>query len=111
MSSGGEIHEEMKRIKIKRSKLKVGKFKTMMNALQLLNIGSSKLKIKGSYHIDWTRNIIIKCFKKEGKILINLKPKNKQDNIKKFDKLIQRRSLKEPIAYISKERVLSKQFL
>ncbi len=85
----------------------------MMNALQLLNIGSSKLKNKRilSHRLDSEILLSNVLRKKREKILINLNQKIKQDNIKKFDKLIQRRSLKEPIAYIIKRKEFwSKQF-
>ena len=84
-----------------------------MNALQLLNIGSSKLKNKRilSHRLDSEILLSIVLRKKREKILINLNQKIKKDNIKKFDKLIQRRSLKEPIAYIIKRKEFwSKQF-
>ena len=84
-----------------------------MNALQLLNIGSSKLKNKRilSHRLDSEILLSNVLRKKREKILINLNQKIKKDNIKKFDKLIQRRSLKEPIAYIIKRKEFwSKQF-
>ncbi len=84
-----------------------------MNTLQLLNLGSSKLqqqKIKTS-RLD-TELLLAKVLnKKREQILLNLNQNIKKTEIHVFNNFLKRRILKEPIAYIIKEKEFwSKQF-
>ena len=77
-----------------------------MNTLDLLNKGSKKLKYKGikSSQID-TEILLSKILgRSRENILTNLDKKIGSDDIIKFNDFIGRRSLKEPIAYILKEK-------
>ena len=76
-----------------------------MNALRLIKIGSNKLKSKkiNSHRID-AEILLSKVLQtKREKILINLE-RIIEKKISEFNKLIQRRTFKEPIAYILKQK-------
>ena len=77
-----------------------------MNALELINYGSNELRKAGISSSSLDSEIILsKILKKEReKILINLKQEIDQIKVSKFKKLVKRRSFKEPIAYIFKEK-------
>lgn len=77
-----------------------------MNCLQLINIGSETLKNKNikSHHLDSEILLSKALGKKREKIITNLNQFIKSSEIKKFNNLVKRRSLKEPIAYILKEK-------
>ena len=85
-----------------------------MEILKLINSGSLKLKNNNinSYRID-SEILLAKILnKKREELLINLDKKVSSKTIKNFNKLINRRSSKEPIAYILKEKEFwSKKFL
>jgi release factor glutamine methyltransferase len=85
-----------------------------MEILKLINSGSLKLKNNNinSYRID-SEILLDKILnKKREELLINLDKKVSSKTIKNFNKLINRRSSKEPIAYILKEKEFwSKKFL
>ena len=77
-----------------------------MNALRLIKIGSNKLKSKkiNSHRID-AEILLSKVLQtKREKILINLERIIEKKKISEFNKLIQRRTFKEPIAYILKQK-------
>ena len=77
-----------------------------MNTLDLLNKGSKKLKYKGIKSSQIDSEILLSNIlgKSRENILINLDKKIGSNNIIKFNHFIERRSLKEPIAYILKEK-------
>ena len=77
-----------------------------MNTLDLLNKGSKKLKYKGIKSSQIDSEILLSNIlgKSRENILINLDKKICSDDIIKFNDFIERRSLKEPIAYILKEK-------
>ena len=77
-----------------------------MNTLDLLNNGSKKLKYKGIKSSQIDSEILLSNIlgKSRENILINLDKKICSDDIIKFNDFIERRSLKEPIAYILKEK-------
>ena len=77
-----------------------------MNALDLLNKGSKKLKYKGIKSSQIDSEILLSNIlgKSRENILINLNKKISDDDILRFNDFIERRSLKEPIAYILKEK-------
>ena len=77
-----------------------------MNTLDLLNNGSKKLKYKGIKSSQIDSEILLSNIlgKSRENILINLDKKIGSDDIIKFNDFIERRSLKEPIAYILKEK-------
>ena len=77
-----------------------------MNALQLLSLGSYKLKKKNipSYRLDSELLLSKTLKKKREKLLINLDQKISLINVSKFNCFIKRRSNKEPLAYILKEK-------
>ena len=73
-----------------------------MNRLELINQGSQKLRNQNikSFRLD-SEILLSKILdKKREDILINLNEKVEYDNILKFNRLINRRCTKEPIAYI-----------
>lgn len=77
-----------------------------MNILELINQGSYKLKYNKiiSHKLD-SEILLSKVLQKEREeILINLNKSIKFSEILEFQKLIERRSHKEPIAYILKEK-------
>ncbi len=77
-----------------------------MNALKLINRGSSKLKKLQilSHKLD-SEIILSKVLnKKREEILINLNQKMSLETIRKFNLMINRRYAKEPMAYILKEK-------
>ena len=77
-----------------------------MNAHEILNIGSNKLKSKNiqTHKID-SEILLSKVLKSNReKILINLDQTISQNQIKEYKKLIYRRSINEPIAYITQEK-------
>ena len=77
-----------------------------MNTIQLLEEGSIKLKQKNilSHRID-SELLLSKVLKSNReKILINLRKEISPIFVKKYFKLIERRSCKEPIAYILNEK-------
>jgi len=77
-----------------------------MNALELINYGSNELRKAGISSNSLDSEIILSKILKEKreKILINLKQEIDQIKVSKFKKLVKRRSFKEPIAYIFKEK-------
>ena len=77
-----------------------------MNALELINIGSSKLKIKqiGSHKLDSEILLSKVLNKRREEMLVNLDQMIMPEKISAFNKLINRRSNNEPIAYIFKEK-------
>ena len=77
-----------------------------MNSLKLLNQGSFQLKSKGIFsHILDAEILLSKILgKTREKILVNLDQKISNNQIKLYKKLIARRSLNEPIAYILSEK-------
>ena len=77
-----------------------------MNTLDLLNKGSKKLKYKGIKSSQIDSEILLSNIlgKSRENILINLDKKICSNDIIKFNDFIERRSLKEPIAYILKEK-------
>ena len=77
-----------------------------MNTLDLLNKGSKQLKYKGIKSSQIDSEILLSNIlgKSRENILINLDKKIGSDDIIKFNDFIERRSLKEPIAYILKEK-------
>ena len=84
-----------------------------MNILELINIGSNKLKYKGipSYRLDSEILISKVLDKKRENILINLDKEIDSKSISYFNNLIKRRSAREPIAYILNEKEFwSKEF-
>ena len=84
-----------------------------MNILELINIGSNKLKYKGipSYKLDSEILISKVLDKKRENILINLDKEIDSKSISYFNNLIKRRSAREPIAYILNEKEFwSKEF-
>ena len=77
-----------------------------MNALELINLGAEKLKNNKipNYFLD-TELLLSKTLKQRREtILTNLNQRICAKNILEFKKLIERRSLNEPIAYILKEK-------
>ena len=77
-----------------------------MNTLDLLNKGSKKLKYKGIKSSQIDSEILLSNILGTSRenILINLDKKIDSNDIMKFNNFIERRSLKEPIAYILKEK-------
>ena len=77
-----------------------------MNTLKLINEGSYKLKQSNiiSHQLD-SEILLSKVLNKTREnLLINLGQNIDRKNVKKFEKLIRRRSLNEPIAYILKKK-------
>ncbi len=77
-----------------------------MNALQLISLGSHKLKKKNilSHKLD-AELLLSKILKKRReRVLIDLNQKISLINISQFNYYINRRSTKEPMAYILKEK-------
>ena len=77
-----------------------------MNVLELIKIGSSKLKQSNisSYLLD-SEVLLSKVLKKKREeVLINLDQEINIERVLEFNNLISRRVLKEPIAYILKEK-------
>ena len=77
-----------------------------MKALELIDIGSQKLKLKkiSSFRLD-SEVLLSKVLKKTREnILINLHQKVASDKITKFKEYINRRALNEPVAYITNEK-------
>ena len=77
-----------------------------MNTLELINLGSNILKLKkiDSYKLDSEILLSNVLQKSREKLIINLNEKVDSDQIIMFNKLIYRRSLNEPIAYITKQK-------
>ena len=77
-----------------------------MNAAELINFGSEKLKKQNilSYHIDSEILLSTALRKSRESILVNLNQKIDSEKIIKFKRLINRRASKEPIAYILSEK-------
>ena len=85
-----------------------------MNILTLLNKGSEKLKIKNIFSHRLDSEILLSNIlkKRREELLINLDKKVSFNNIRQFKKIISRRSLNEPIAYILKNKEFwSKNFI
>ena len=77
-----------------------------MNALELLNKGSNKLRLKkiNTHRLD-SEILLSKVLKKKREeIIINLDQKISLKHIVKYNNLISRRSQNEPIAYIIKAK-------
>ena len=77
-----------------------------MNALNLINFGSSLLKQKNilSHKLDSEILLSEVLQKKREEVLINLNQKISKKKINKYKKLIKRRAKSEPIAYILKNK-------
>tara|TARA_B100000941_G_scaffold290786_1_gene274694 strand:+ start:3485 stop:4324 length:840 start_codon:yes stop_codon:yes gene_type:complete len=77
-----------------------------MKALQLLNLGSKKLKLNkiNTHKLDSEILLSEVLQKKKEFVIVNSEKKISKDTEKKFCKLINRRSLQEPIAYILKKK-------
>ena len=85
-----------------------------MEILELINSGSTRLKNKKIYSHKIDSEILLSRVlnKSREELLINLKQKIKPREISNFLRLIDRRSSKEPIAYILEEKEFwSKSFL
>ena len=85
-----------------------------MEILELINNGSKKLKNKKIYSHKLDSEILLSRVlnKTREELLINLNKKIEPKKINDFYKLVDRRSLKEPIAYIlEKKEFWSKNFL
>ena len=85
-----------------------------MEILELINNGSRKLKNKKIYSYRLDSEILLSRVlnKTREELLINLNQKIEPQKINDFYKLVDRRSLKEPIAYIlEKKEFWSKNFL
>ena len=77
-----------------------------MEVLELINSGSRELKNNNvnSYRLD-SEILLAKILKKKREeLLVSLDQKVNSYTIRNFKKLILRRSLKEPIAYILKKK-------
>ena len=77
-----------------------------MDILKLINTGAERLKINNilSYRLDSEILLSNILNRKREELLINLNEKVSVENIKQFQSIISRRSLKEPIAYILKKK-------
>ena len=77
-----------------------------MNILELINYGSSRLKIESIHSHKLDSEILLSKVLgiNREQVLINLDKKIKTENIIKFNKLIKRRSSKEPVAYLLQEK-------
>ena len=77
-----------------------------MNALELINFGASELRRKkiGTSRLDSELLLSKILNKNREEILINLEQKICQKYLLKYKQLIQRRSQREPIAYIMEEK-------
>jgi release factor glutamine methyltransferase len=77
-----------------------------MNALELINSGSSRLRQKKiiTYRLDSEILLSKVLEKKREEIIINLEQKICSKHISTYNNLIQRRSQNEPMAYIIKEK-------
>ena len=84
-----------------------------MNILELLNQGSKELNLNNiKTHILDSEILLSKILNKSReKILLNPKQEVKLEDTIKFKKLIKRRSLKEPVAYILNEKEFWVEFL
>ena len=85
----------------------------MINLQELIDEGSTKLRCKNikSHKLDSEILMSTVLGKKREEVITNLKSEIKNKDIIKFENLIQRRSLCEPIAYIlSKKEFWSKTF-
>ena len=85
-----------------------------MNILKLINFGSEKLKAKNIFSHKLDSEILLSKIldKKREELLINLDKKVSAENVRKYQKIILRRSLKEPVAYILKKKEFwSKNFI
>ena len=77
-----------------------------MNALELIQFGSNILREKNILSHTLDSEILLSNILKKSReeILINLDQEINEKNILKFEKLIERRAKKEPIAYILEEK-------
>jgi release factor glutamine methyltransferase len=77
-----------------------------MNALELINIGTKELQQKniGTSRLDSELLLSKILNKKREEVLINLNQKISKRDFSKYKNYIKRRSQKEPIAYILKEK-------
>ena len=77
-----------------------------MNVLKLINLGSNELKNNNIRTHKLDSEILLSKIlnKKREEILVNLKQKIDLKKINEFNKLIYRRSLQEPMAYIINEK-------
>ena len=77
-----------------------------MNVLELINIGSDKLKTSNIFSHKLDSEILLSEIlnKRREELLVNLDEKVSIKNQIKFEKIISRRSSKEPVAYILKKR-------
>ncbi len=85
-----------------------------MNVLELINLGSNKLKKNKVTSCNLDSEILLsKVLKKtREQLLVNLDKKINNRKINEFNAFIKRRSLKEPVAYILKEKEFwSKKFI
>ena len=85
-----------------------------MNILKLINIGSGKLKANNIFSHKLDSEILLSEIlnKRREELLVNLDEKVSIKNQIKFEKIISRRSSKEPVAYILKKKEFwSKNFI
>jgi release factor glutamine methyltransferase len=77
-----------------------------MNALQIINLGTKKLMQKKIETSRLDSEILLSKIlnKKREEVLVNLEQEICKENLYKYKKLIQRRLLNEPIAYILNEK-------
>ena len=77
-----------------------------MNVLKLINLGSKELRSKSINSSILDSEILLSKVlrKKRERILVDLKDQVTTNQILKYNQLIKRRSLKEPIAYILKKK-------
>ena len=77
-----------------------------MNVLKLINLGSKELRSKSINSSILDSEILLSKVlrKKRERILVDLKDLVTTKQILKYNQLIKRRSLKEPIAYILKKK-------
>ena len=77
-----------------------------MNALELINIGTKELQQKniGTSRLDSELLLSKILNKKREEVLINLNQKISKRDFSKYKNYIERRSQKEPIAYILEEK-------
>ena len=83
-----------------------------MEILKLINSGSKRLKNKNVYSHKLDSEILLSKVlnKTREELLINLNQKIEPQKISNFHRLIDRRSSKEPIAYILKKKSFGVKF-
>ena len=108
----GEIHEEMNQeLRLKEQDIKLKTY--LMEILEIINKSSELHKKKNiqSHKLD-SELLLSKVLKKtREELIINQNQKVDREKIYNFNKLVKRRSLREPIAYIlNKKEFWSKEF-